>query len=284
MTVDVRFDWDDSLNYSLTRRVELRKQKWTIRQRELELAAARNFLKMRLDFVGLYRRHGFGDNLFGNNDTPLYSAWESMFSDSLDDWRIGFELRTPIGTRIGHTAVHHAELQLARENAVYRDQELVISHELSGALAELDRAYTVTRTNYNRKAAAQEQIVAIERKFEVGVTELEFLLDAIRRTTEADSAYYRSLADYSLALANVHFARGSLLSSHGVYLTEGAWTADAYRSASRRAHRFQRRGLPHAHTVPPPISQGAYPQPVAEPTSREDLEGIPPGSTPDSSG
>lgn len=256
MTADMRFEWNDSLGYALTRRVELRQEQWVIKQRELEVTAARNLVLPQLDFVGLYRRNGFGNHLFGNDRTAFDSAMESVLTDGLDDWQIGMELRTPIGNRIGHTALRHAELQLARERAIYRETELQVSHQLSDAMAELDRAYALTRTNYNRKLAAREQVEAVRRKFDAGITPLEFLLDAIRRATEADSAYYRSLVNYNIAVTDVHLARGSLLASHNIVLTEGPWPMRAYQDANRPVHQWQRRSRSHGFTLPPPVSAG----------------------------
>jgi outer membrane protein TolC len=274
MTVDMLFDWNDSLEFALTNRLELRRQKWVVKQRELERTAAWNLTRPQLDFIGLYRRNGFGNDLFGNNQLPFSSAMESVVTDSLDGWQIGMELRTPIGNRLGHTALRNAELRLIRERAIYREQELAISHELSGAIAELDRAYMLVRTNYNRRIAALEQVDAVRRKFDTGITPLEFLLDAIRRATEADSAYYRLLADYNQAVANVHLTRGSFLASHGVFLTEGPWSVLARQQADRLVRRVQRRGLNHGYTSPPLISAGPYDQHPIPPTKPDTLEVI----------
>ena len=40
---------------ALARNVELRRQRWSVKQRELELIAAKNYLLPRLDAVGQYR-------------------------------------------------------------------------------------------------------------------------------------------------------------------------------------------------------------------------------------
>ena len=66
----VVFDWDAAQQQALDRRVEIRRQKWTVRQRELEVLAAKALNKWRFDFVGLYGFRGFGDDLFGNGGTP----------------------------------------------------------------------------------------------------------------------------------------------------------------------------------------------------------------------
>ncbi|MEK6237881.1 MAG: TolC family protein, partial [Planctomycetales bacterium] len=48
----VEFDWQESLVEALCRRVELRRQRWIVKRREMELVASRNFLRPRLDTLG----------------------------------------------------------------------------------------------------------------------------------------------------------------------------------------------------------------------------------------
>ena len=139
------FDWYESLNEAMFRRVELRRQNWSIKQRELELLAARNQLLMRLDLVGLYRWRGFGDELFGENWRPNGSAFNDLFQGDLQGWNLGLQLTAPVGNRIGHVAVRHAELFLARERAVLREQERQISRELSDAMRRAGRGHTIRR-------------------------------------------------------------------------------------------------------------------------------------------
>ncbi len=79
----VVFDWDQSQYDALQRRVEIRGQKWAVRQRELELLAAKNLVKWRFDFVGQYGFRGFGDDLFGSRNR----ACESSFSRFSSKWR-----------------------------------------------------------------------------------------------------------------------------------------------------------------------------------------------------
>ena len=65
---EVIFDWGEVLQEALTRRVELRRQKWNVKSRQLELKAAKNFLLPRLDLVGKYNWNGFGRDLFQQHD------------------------------------------------------------------------------------------------------------------------------------------------------------------------------------------------------------------------
>jgi outer membrane protein TolC len=260
VTADVRFDWEESLYYSLTRRVELRGQRWLIKRRELELVAARNFERMRLDFIGQYRWRGFGDDLMGQSD----SAFNDLLDGHLQGWFLGLELNTPIGNRVGHAAARHAELLLQRDRAVLREQERQISHELRNAFVELDRAYVVTRSSYNRHVASQIQLKAQLRRNQVGTARLDLVLEAQRQAVAAEIAFHRALLDYSIALSQLHRARGTLLDSIGVYLTEGPWTGEAQASAAREARRFAQGSVLRNYVSRSLVSAGPYSQRMNE--------------------
>jgi len=282
-TVDVNFSWDSSVLTALVRRVELRRQRWEIERREMELFAARNFLQMRLDFVGLYRWRGFGDELLSERGGPNGSAFADLFGGDLQEWQLGLTLNTPVGNRIGHTAVRNAEWLLARERAVLRDQELTVLHDLSAAFAELERAYQTSRSFYNRRIATLERLDSVRAEYEAGEVLLEQLLDAQRQATETDSEYFRSLVEYNIAVLNLHRIRGTVLNYLGVALAEGPWTPEAYNSAGKLSRRFYKPPINYAISVPGYVSRGAYPQIVEEVQPLPDAEGeeIAPQQEPD---
>ncbi len=57
---EIAFDWDELTTECLDRHVELRRQRWMIKRREMELLAARNFTLPQLDAVAGYRFRGLG--------------------------------------------------------------------------------------------------------------------------------------------------------------------------------------------------------------------------------
>lgn len=252
------FDWRSSLEDALCRRVELRRQRWLIKRRELELIAAKNFLHMRLDFLGQYRWRGLGPQLLGDP-----SAFEQLFEGDYQEWQLGLQLNTQVGNRIGHTAVRNAELQLARERARYREVERQVVSDASGAFAELDRDYVAVRLSFDRAEATHQQLDEIRKKYIGQWVPLQFVLDAQARATEADSAYYRALVDYAQAVAGLHRARGTLLEYYEVCLAEGPWRPEAYLSAMKQARRFAPKLLNYTFVSPPPVTLQPRPQPGA---------------------
>jgi hypothetical protein len=239
----VAFDWDQVREEATTRRTELRRQKWQIRRRELELIASKNYLLPRLDAVGRYRWRGFGDDLFPELPLPpppppnqfrYDNAYGNLTSGQLQEWQLGFELTMPIGFRQAHVAARNAELLLARERAILRDQQREVVHEAADAIAEMDRAYTVLQTSYNRVVASRDQVKAVQAAYDEDKAPLDLLLEAQRRRAEAETEYNLNRSRYAVATKNVHFVKGTLLEYDGVYLAEGPWPAAAYHDAAER--------------------------------------------------
>jgi outer membrane protein TolC len=254
------FDWESSLAESLSRRVEIRRQKWQIKKREAELEANRNFLKPQLDLVGRYRFRGFGHDLYPNdNDTD---ATSDMFSGDYQEWQAGVEFTMPIGFRQAFSAVRHSELQLARELQLLHEQERAVVYDLSNSISEVDRSYAIVETNLNRRIAASEQVSAVQTAYEADNATLDSLLDAHRRQAEADVAYYRALVEYQLAIKNFQLEKGALLEYCQIFLSEGAWPSQAYDDADLRESMRgdPRTQIPVGGDENPWISRGTFRQ------------------------
>ncbi len=275
------FNWEDILVESLTRRAEIRRQKWRVESTVLELAATRNFLLPRIDAVGRYRWRGLGHDLVNSERQAARfdNAFQDLTSGDFQEWQLGLEVALPIGFRKAHAAVRNAELKVARAKAILEQQERDVVHDLTAAFAELDRAYATSQTSYNRRVAAHEQLQALDHKYEDADENertrlLDLLLDAQRRVADADSNYYRAILEYTLAIKNVHLQKGSLLDYNEIYLAEGPWPGKAYDDAARRNNTqidippFLQRIL----QMPMPVSRGPYGQRSNASESPESVE------------
>ncbi|MFP6766251.1 MAG: TolC family protein, partial [Planctomycetaceae bacterium] len=257
----VSFDWNSSLIEALSRRSELRRQKWLVTRREQELQASQSFLLPTLDLVGRYRWRGLGKHLLPHHsrNDRFASAVENLTLGKTQEWQLGFELEMPLGRRQAFAAVEHSELQLAREHALLAEQEREVVHQLSNAVADMNRAYATLETSGDRRLAAAQQLDAILTAYSARKVAFDLLLDAQRRHMDAETTWYKALCEYALAIRNVHYSKGSLLDYNEVYLTEDTWPIDAYRDAQRRAeNRIPAEWLQHYIHSPDPLTKGAY--------------------------
>lgn len=276
MEGEVILDWNSSLNDALVRRVEIRRQKWNIKRRELEVIAARHNRLPTLDFLSQYRYRGLGDTLIGPRDpnNQFDSLYQNIFEGNFQEWQAGLELAYPVGMRQAGAALANARWNLARETARLREQELRISHDLSNSARQVSRSFQLVLSNYNRQDSDRLQVEALQTRYEGGLDNINFLLQAQQQLATSQSAYFRSLTDYQLALRDFHREKGSLLNYNQVGMSEGAWPGAAYQDAYERGRFFAPRANPSAVDMPGPLSSGGFnPTQVGAGTSANFLPG-----------
>ena len=284
-TAWLHFDWCAILEEAVVRRPEIRRQKWSVKQRELELIAARNQLLPQFDAIALYRWLGVGDDFNSTNPpgpfpTPGSGAVQELLGGDYQEFRMGFDFELPVGMRAAMNQVRSQQLQLAREKARLEDMELEVTHQLNDAIQDLDGGYQSLLDGLDRLNAAEENVSAANTGFEAGASTLDLLLDAHRRRAEAAIAYNQSLVTYNLAVMNVHFRKGSLMDYDNVIMAEGPWPAKAYFDATNRARqRSASHYLNYGFSRPRVVSRGPVSEsipesmpPVAFGESEEDLQ------------
>jgi outer membrane protein TolC len=276
-TAKVTFDWADVLGEGLVRSPELRQEKWIVKQKELSLIAAKNFLLPKLDLVAQYRWLGMGNRLDGANSLDLDSfstedsnAYRTLMNGQYQEWQIGFQGQINLGFRREMAGVRNAQLDLTKEQSKLQEGELELSHQLAYALRDLETNYVLAQTSFSRRKAAEDQMKADLALYEGGMAETEEgtpilndLLRAQQEFSQAERDYYRTVVNYNKAIAQVHYRKGSLLEYNGVYLAEGPWPGKAYFDARRRSRaRAASTYLDYGFTQPKVVSRGPIEQNV----------------------
>lgn len=237
----VVYDWNGCISEALRERTELRRQKWIIKQRELELIAANNYLKPQLDVIGRYRARGFGEEFLGPN-----SASTSLYDGQFQEFQIGVEYNAPVGFRRAHSAVQNSKLALAKEASILKEQERYVHFGLSNAISESKRAFENMNLQRKRLESIVVQLNAIAAKGEQGEkAELDVRLETHRRLLDARLRFHQAEVEYALALRNVNFEKGTLLEYCSVNLAEAVSSKKALMDAE------ELRGL-YDRTVEPP--------------------------------
>lgn len=256
----VLYVWEEIVAEGLARAPELRKQKWTVKKRELELIAQRNYLKPQVDLEGLYRFHGLGHDLLDSSNKKN-NAYGSLTGGEYQNWGLGITSSITLGFRREMAAVRNAELALARERAILQEQELELVHNLSDLYRDVERNYHLIEDYLGVLRAARKQVRAVHHSFLNNKTTLYEVLQAQQELADTETRYYRTVIDYNLAIVNLNYRKGSLLEYNGVTLAEGPWPNKGYFDAWRRAReRDAGRYVNYAFTSPQVVSRGAYPQ------------------------
>lgn len=256
----LKLDWNDIVVEALVRSPELRKQKWVVKQKELELLASKNYLLPRLDLNAGYRWNGIGDKLV-DTSTNQSSAYNSLTHDGMGDWQAGLSFSAPIGFRREMAANRNAKIALTRAQSILQEQELELSNQLSDAVRDLAQYHQLVQTSLQNRLASQDELTATTRAYEVGKTTIDYVLDSQRRLAEAETGFYNNVVQYNIAISELHRRKGTLLEYNNVYLAEGPWPNKAYVDARELARkRDAGHNLNYGYTRPQVYSRGTYQQ------------------------
>ncbi|HUQ69996.1 MAG TPA: TolC family protein, partial [Planctomycetaceae bacterium] len=224
-TTDITPQWESILADAFSYRTELQRQKLSIQSFDWQLTAARSLLQPRLDFVGGYQLNGFGDHLIaGSNDDDITqrgynSAYGALFRGSQQAWNMGLSFSMPIGFRAEQAQVRNLELKVAKARAALVAQEGEVRYELSNALQNIARWYTLMQTNESRVQVVQRQVDALQAEYQAGRGDrstIDLLLRARSALASAQSEYFRSLTSYNTALWDLDYRRGTILLNNAV--------------------------------------------------------------------
>lgn len=246
--VEFKPDWESCLTNGLTRRVELRRQKWQVKSLQLQLNAARSLVRPQLDVVGNYGVNGFGDKLLSQNGS---SGYGSMTGDNLDTWTMGVEMSMPIGFRQARSQVKNYELQIAKANALLEAQERSVAHDIAISIQDVSVGWAAAQSNLNRLRAAERRVELLKVEVDSGTAIVDVVVRAQSSMAEAERAYYEQLVSYNKAITYLNLATGTLLEVNNIHLAEGSWTGEAYEDAKLRADaRTHAKDAPNLETMP----------------------------------
>lgn len=263
--------WDSTLTEALAHRTELRRQKWEIRSLELQLKAARNLNRPRLDFVSQYRVNGFGDTIGTSQedddeltDVGYKNALESLTQGNQTGWGAGLQFSLPLGLRLARAQVRNYELRLRKARRVMEVQEEEVARELNNAILEMDRWYLLAESGSKRAdvavnyaATAEERVSSDNSRDPASIGRV---LEAKITSRDADQSYLRSIVEYNKAINELNFRKGTLLQANSIYLAEGEWNPLAYQQAAERGEAISN-GIDndHVETTPEEFTRGPAP-------------------------
>ena len=211
------FDWESGLYQATLRRPEIRRQEMNVRALRLQVQAAENLLKPRLDLVGEYRLNGFGDRLLGEGD-PFVSGYDALLNGDHTAWDVGVQCSMILGNRVNQQRVRNLNLKLARALAVLQEQHAELSHELASAFRGLDRTWLELATQRKRVFALEQRTAALEAQYRVRgqTSDLVLLTESRQSLGQAQIASAQSLIRYADAITEVHYRMGQILPVHQV--------------------------------------------------------------------
>lgn len=215
------FDLEFCISRAMVRRPELEQQRMLIRQEELKLLAAKNFLLPQIDLISRYRLRGFGDDLWGRG--PRFaSGWQDVASMDHQEWEFGLEASRAVGVRQARQAVQAAQLGWTRANAVLKEQQNAIALSVQEAIFRADSQYQSLMIAESVFQAASQRLAAVRAQFASDKVPLERVRESQEAWQLAAERFERARVDYARSIHNVPFQIGNYLSELSINLLDAS--------------------------------------------------------------
>lgn len=163
------------------------------------------------------------NGLQGNND--FAGAFADQFTEGAPSYSIGLQYELPAGNRLARARRARRCVEARQVQARYEQALASIQTEVDIAVRELNTSYREIQATSRALAAAEAEARTIEMRWTRfidgnanGGLNLESLLSAQERVTEAEREYVNTLLIYNLATINLKRTTGTLLTSENLVI------------------------------------------------------------------
>lgn len=271
-----RPDWKVAVEQALALRPDLVRARQEVKAAQLSLIRERNDLLPDLRFISSYNVNALGSRLDGAGPE---NAYRTLGSNTFNNWSLGLRMEVPLGRREAHAAVRRAQLQLARQLALLRNQEELAVFELQRSYRQLLQSAEQIRIQRARRAAAARQLQAQLELFRVGASVPDqnqqplvlLVLTAQRNLADALRDEQSAICEYNIALARFERDKGTLLIHDNVSIVEGPLPSCVMERASDNLRKQQagltlrRRAAPDVKADKDPLLHVGVDEPVPLP-------------------
>ena len=210
-------DLRSELQMAIQNRPEVHAALKEINSSAIRFGVARNELLPVLNFV----TEGYLSGLRGDSD--FSGAFGDQFTTGAPSYSVGLQYEMPIGNRLARSRITRRRVEMRQLQRQYALALTAIETEVDIAVRELNTAYQEIQAKNRALTAAEAETKTIKARWErmadgsgQSSLNLESLLRAQERVTEAERDYTESLLLYNLGLINLKKATGTLLQTENV--------------------------------------------------------------------
>lgn len=202
------FKLDEVISTALNDRPDYHQAKLVIEQRHLQLKYDENQTYPQVDLKSTYGFNGLGGNL------P-----DSINSDR-EKWSVGFSIRIPLPDQTDRGIRDKSKLDKERAILQLKQIEQNVLVEVNNAMDSVWNSYKRIRATRVSTRAAEQALEAENMKLKTGTSTSFVILDLQKKLADTKSRQIRAIADYHIALAQLHKAEGASLRENDIELVK----------------------------------------------------------------
>lgn len=216
LEIPVSFDLKEQIATALNNRLELGQQQLRVDSAEVARQVAKNNLLPSLNVLGTFGLQGVGDG--------IGSAYDTINQQDYNTWSLGLQLEVPIGNRAARAIYQRALLQLQQANESYRSLIERVALDVKQQLRDVEVSYNEIAATREARFAAADELAALQQLEDANEPlSPDFVnrkLDSQGRLADTARAESAAISNYSIALARLEKAKGTLLRYNNVQMQE----------------------------------------------------------------
>jgi HAE1 family hydrophobic/amphiphilic exporter-1 len=225
-------DIGQAIQRARAKRPELEAQRLQLDVDDISIKVAHNQMQPSLTLSGNYQAGGLGGNqfIFNNNVNPpvltgvipggLGDALGQISGFQFPTYSASLTLNLPIRNRAAEASLGSNEVNKKRDLFNQRATFQSIELEARNAIHSLEQAKLSIGAAKIARDLTQKNLDAEQRKYDLGVDTIFFLLDAQAQLATADLTLVNAEVSYQLALTAVQHATGELLERYHVQIKD----------------------------------------------------------------
>ncbi|MDP3000404.1 MAG: TolC family protein [Bryobacterales bacterium] len=229
---DKEIDREPAVERGLAMRPDFRASLVNLETDDLTIKQATNSLRPDLSLTGSYSASGRGGNFFQRTNvfggdggaSSLIRMTPGGFGDALNQvfnfnypvYAFGLTLRLPIRDRAASAALADALLGKRLDALRQRSLEQSIRQEILNAVSDVESSKASVKLAIVNRDLAQQALDAEQKKYELGVNTIFFVLDAQQRLVEAENQLVTTSVQYRRNALTLLRSTGELLEARGV--------------------------------------------------------------------
>jgi len=222
------YDQEALVESALATRPDLRSQLQTLDVDELQIKQTTNNLRPDLSLTGTYSAQGRGgtfyerSNVFGQSQLVrvvpggIGDAMDQLFGFNLPTYAFGLTLRLPLRDRARHADLADALVRKKIDSLRARNLEQLIRLDVLNAINQVEAAKAGVQLARVALDFAQKQVEAEQKRYDLGVTIMYFVLQAQTELAQAQSELVRNSIGYRRNVLALLRVTGQLLDERGV--------------------------------------------------------------------
>jgi outer membrane protein TolC len=224
-------DVEAAVQMALLNRPDLKAANQALDVDDLQIKTAKNSLLPDLQLLGMYSTQGRGGNFFQREDvfgggsqivgvTPggLGDAFSQMFGFGFPIYQFGLQLRLPIRNRAAAADMADALVTKKRDTLAVRGVEQSVRLDVLNAVTQVESSKASVKLAQVALDFGRKYLEAEQKKYELGTSQIYFVLQAQQSLVNAESALVQNSIGYKRSVLDLLRRTGELLDARGIQL------------------------------------------------------------------